>query len=159
MNLTKFADTGQWNQAHGDPGTPPIYNRFLTIFQADPHGVPVGALPPLRTFGTSPTSSSPAGCSGAERPGDARAEPDPVHGLGCRHQRRTRVRVIQYAIYDTRGVWHGQEAAQPVERRLQRRDHLLRLQPAGARDPPQQLRPWPGADEAVGDQEQQAARS
>ena len=48
-----------------------------------------------------------------------------------------------------------QEAAQPVERRLRRADHLLGHQPPGAEDPAHPLRPRPDPDEAVGDQEPQ----
>jgi hypothetical protein len=105
MNLTSMGYQGQWNQAQTYISAP-IYNAFLTIFRETRAGVAQSA--PYRRYvagnvatmffprpGTSPTTDpvmqtlNRTRCTGAA-----------AGGTG-----RTTIRIIQYAIYDTRGVW------------------------------------------------------
>ncbi len=73
------------------------------------------------------------------RPGDAGAQPSPLpwrrHRLGSHQDPDHPVRHLRHARRLDR-----QEAAQPVELRLQRRGHLLRVDAVGDEDPAQPLR-------------------
>ena len=79
-----------------------------------------------------------------------------MHGLDCWHQRRTKIRVINYAIYDTRGVWLAKKL-----RSLWNAGcdvaiiYSLSTRPVLG-DPAQRLRPGSDPDAAVGDHERQA---
>jgi hypothetical protein len=103
MNLTQFAYTGQWNQAVS-MWNPAIYNRYLQVFQQmavkEVHGYQStadgGAQNTFYPGGSVSLARDPVlaalnqvRCTGATSGG--------ING-------RTRVRVIQYAIYDSRGT-------------------------------------------------------
>ena len=107
MNLTRLAYTGQWNQAtvSWDRG---VHSSFDTIFREARLDRPASGTyrrytnggiqsiffpKPSTTSGSDPIMQalSTVRCLGATSGGDA--------------NRRTRIRVIQYAIYGTRGTW------------------------------------------------------
>ena len=158
MNLTRFGYTGQWNQATVMKFKS-VYDDYLSVFKQarlahrDRESVPRARrraegsrllLPPARALGRPRTRScrpsACVSCTGA--------------GYGGTANHRTRIRIIQYAMYGDRGVWIAKRLRQPVERRLRRPDHLQRDHPSGAADPAQRLRPWTDPDAAVGHQEQ-----
>jgi hypothetical protein len=101
MNLTRFAWTGQWNSAVALRGNTAVYNRFLQIFRESAH---------KRVRGYQSTRDG--GVINSFYPGGSSSK-DPILGALNRvrctgstisgSRGRTRVRVIQYAIYDTRG--------------------------------------------------------
>jgi phosphatidylserine/phosphatidylglycerophosphate/cardiolipin synthase-like enzyme len=108
MNLTKFGYTGQWNQATVMKYKS-VYADYLSVFKQ--------ARLAHRT--TSPYRANRVGPKVADyflpRPG-ARAAQDPIMQtlgvVGCRGagyggtpDHRTRIRIIQYAMYGDRGVW------------------------------------------------------
>ncbi len=107
MNLTKFAYTGQWNQAQVMKSEL-IYNDFVYIYRQARIGRRVSQPYHTRNFGAVANYFFP-------RPG-ARSGQDPVMHLlnqvsctgalsGGNRSHRTRVRIIQYAMYGDRGVW------------------------------------------------------
>ena len=104
MNLTTFAFQGQWNQAQAMRSAP-VYSHYLGIFKQVRLGVPVSGAYRRWTAGNVTDMFFP-------RPGTSAAS-DPVmqalnrtRCLGAATgSGRTRIRVIQYAMYDTRGVW------------------------------------------------------
>lgn len=106
MNLTNFAVNGQWNQAQVVWGAP-YWSHFMGIFRQMRIGSPVSSTYRRYVYGNVidmffPKRGTTAGtdpvmqalnrvrCTGAASGG--------TNG-------RTKIRVIQYAIYDTRGVW------------------------------------------------------
>jgi len=108
MNLTRFGYTGQWNQA--------TVMKFKSVYD-DYLGVFKQARLAHRT--TSPYHVRTVGPKALDyffpRPG-ARAAEDPVMqtlrlvsctgaGYGGTANHRTRIRIIQYAMYGDRGVW------------------------------------------------------
>jgi hypothetical protein len=104
MNLTTFAFQGQWNQARAMRNAT-VYNHFLGIFRQTRVGLPIRNA--YRQY-----NSRNVVDLFFPRPGTG-ASSDPVMRMlnrtRCRGAAtgsgRTRIRVIQYAIYDTRGVW------------------------------------------------------
>src|SRR6476620_5522651 len=104
MNLTTFAFQGQWNQAQALRSLP-IYNHYLGIFKQVRVGLPVSGAYRRWTSGSVTDMFFP-------KPGTSAAT-DPVMQMLNRTRclgaatgsGRTRIRIIQYAIYDTRGVW------------------------------------------------------
>ena len=105
MNLTKMGYSGQWNQAQVS-WSPQTYNHFLTIFRETRTGVPQSVPYRRYTFGNVTNLFFP-------RPGTS-ATSDPVMqvlnqtrctGSTAGGNGRTKIRVINYAIYDSRGVW------------------------------------------------------
>ncbi len=105
MNLTKMGYQGQWNAAQTS-WTPTTYNNFLAIFRETRTGVPQSV--PYRRY-----SSGNVANMFFPRPGTSAAT-DPVMqvlnqtrctGSAAGSTGRTTIRVIQYAIYDNRGVW------------------------------------------------------
>ncbi len=105
MNLTKMGYSGQWNQAQTS-WTPGIYNNFLAIFRETRTGVPQSV--PYRRY----VSGNVANMF-FPRPG-TNASTDPVMqvlnqtrctGSTAGGTGRTKIRIIQYAIYDARGLW------------------------------------------------------
>ena len=108
MNLTTFAANGQWNQAQTMQSTN-VYNHFLRHLPPDEPGSP--RVQPLQR----PRASRNVIDYFFPLPG-GNASRDPVMqtartGCSCRGATsggtgsRTRIRIMQYAIYDTRGVW------------------------------------------------------
>jgi phosphatidylserine/phosphatidylglycerophosphate/cardiolipin synthase-like enzyme len=105
MNLTRFATTGQWNQAQvvRDPN---VYRHFLNVFQQTRLGVArTSAFYSARTgrvtdqfFPYRATSTTDPAMRLLNRVSCTGALAGGFHG-------RTKVRVLQYAIYDTRGLW------------------------------------------------------
>ncbi|MET0837421.1 MAG: phospholipase D-like domain-containing protein [Marmoricola sp.] len=107
MNLTRFAYTGQWNQ-----GTVlkyrAVYNDYLSVFKQARLNQPVSN--PYRARRVGPRVADYF----FPRPG-ARAAQDPVMQnlsvVRCRGagyggtNGRTKIRIIQYAMYGDRGVW------------------------------------------------------
>ncbi len=106
MNLTRFAYTGQWNQAQVVK-TPAVYDDFMYIFRQTRIGRPVSRPYHIKALGAYVDVFFP-------RPG-ARADEDPVMHILNRTvcagatsggtNGRTKIRVIQYAMYGDRGVW------------------------------------------------------
>ena len=105
MNLTNMGYQGQWNQAQ-TAWSPAIYNNFLTIFRETRTGVPQSV--PYRRY----LSGNVANMF-FPRPGTNSAT-DPVMqvlnqtrctGSTAGTNGRTKIRIVQYAIYDARGVW------------------------------------------------------
>ena len=121
MNLTRFAFNGQWNQATVS-GPERLYNLFRLIHNqmAERGGTAAAALRAPGCLGRDQHLLSRGAvprrdpvmprCSRVQLQAAAAAHPDPGHPV--RHPRRARQP-------------HRQEAAQPVERRVQRADHLL----------------------------------
>jgi subtilisin family serine protease len=108
MNLTRFAYTNQWNQAQVMKNKP-VFDDFTYVYREARRGRPVAD--PFRARAISPSVADYF----FPRPG-ARAAQDPVMSIlnrvactgaesgGNRHH-RTRIRIIQYALYGDRGVW------------------------------------------------------
>jgi hypothetical protein len=105
MNLTKMGYQGQWNQAQTSYSSM-IYSNFLGIFRETRAGIPQSA--PYRRY----VSGNVANMF-FPKPG-ASAATDPVMqvlnqtrctGSTAGSNGRTKIRIIQYAIYDARGVW------------------------------------------------------
>lgn len=114
MNLTTFAYKGQWNQAQVQHDAD-IYNDFLTVFKQSRLNVSVKY--PYRAYG------SKEGFTSYFFPlpgGKASVDPMMVHGLnnincsGAVGQTggRTVVRIDQYAIYGTRGLYLAKKIRQ-----------------------------------------------
>ena len=105
MNLTKFAYQGQWNQAL-TLVSQPLYNDFLAVFRETRLNRPQAS--PYRRYVTGSTTSmffprpstSPAGDPVMQALNRTRCTGSTAGGNG-----RTKIRIIQYAIYDNRGVW------------------------------------------------------
>ncbi len=107
MNLTRMAYAGQWNQAQVTRSAR-LYADFVRIFRQQRLGRPV-TLPyhayaagsvvnfffpkPGTTAANDPVMQilDKVGCTGATAGGTSTG--------------RTRIRIIQYAVYDTRGLW------------------------------------------------------
>ena len=112
MNLTPMAYQGQWNQAQV-VRSPAVYADFLGIFRQVRLGRPGPSLPRVRGPAASSISSSPF--RGPRRPmtrGDADPQPGQLkrrHAGGTRRD-RTRIRIIQYAMYGDRGHMDREEA-------------------------------------------------
>ena len=107
MNLTDMAYSGQWNQAQVVHGRR-VYDDFLTVFRQARIGRPVGTPYRVTSLGRIADYFFP-------RPG-ATAATDPVMQIlgrtGCRgatgggtRADRTRIRIVQYALYGDRGLW------------------------------------------------------
>ncbi len=105
MNLTTMGFQGQWNSSQTFASAA-LYNDFLSIFRETRLGVPQSQ--PYRTFVTGSTTSM-----FFPRPSTS-VNGDPVMatlnqvrctGSTATPNGRTKIRVIQYAIYDTRGIW------------------------------------------------------
>jgi hypothetical protein len=103
-NLTNMGYQGQWNQAQTF-ASPYVYNNFLAIFRETRLGIPQSA--PYRRYTVGRVSNiffPRPGTSGATDP--VMAALNPVRCTGAATPGgRTKIRVIQYAIYDNRGVW------------------------------------------------------
>ncbi len=108
MNLTRFAYTNQWNQAQVMKSSR-VYSDYQTVYRQARIGRPVGQPYRVRAI------SSAVYDYFFPRPG-ARSAQDPVMqilnrvactgaGSGGTANHRTRIRVIQYAMYGDRGVW------------------------------------------------------
>jgi hypothetical protein len=108
MNLTRFGYTGQWNQAQVVKAQA-VYNDFLNVFKQARLARPVKG--PYHAKSVSPRVAD----FFFPRP-QARASQDPVMqmlgvvgckgaGYGGNANHRTRIRIIQYAMYGDRGVW------------------------------------------------------
>jgi hypothetical protein len=107
MNLTRFATVGQWNQAQTVHNTT-VYAQFLGIFREARLNQPQGT--PYRRYQVDNIASIFFPLPGAN------ANSDPVMQAlnqtrctgatgGGTSSGRTQIRVIQYAIYDNRGLW------------------------------------------------------
>ena len=105
MNLTAFAVDGQWNQAQV-LRSPAVHDDFLRIFRQTRLGRRVANPYHLASFGNVVDLFFP-------KPGTT-ASSDPVmqvlNHVSCRGSAvtgngRTRIRVVQYAVYGTRGLW------------------------------------------------------
>jgi phosphatidylserine/phosphatidylglycerophosphate/cardiolipin synthase-like enzyme len=107
MNLTRFGYTGQWNQATVMKYQS-IYKDYLSVFKQARLAHRVATPYHHKKVGKVVDYFFP-------RPG-ARAAEDPVmqnlRVVGCRGagyggtaEHRTRIRIIQYAMYGDRGVW------------------------------------------------------
>ncbi len=106
MNLTYMAWQGQWNQAQVTY-SPAVYDDFLGVFRQTRIGKPLANPYVVRSHGTFADYFFP-------RP-QATAAQDPVMqilgGVRCQGATatgtagRTKIRVLQYAIYGDRGVW------------------------------------------------------
>jgi phosphatidylserine/phosphatidylglycerophosphate/cardiolipin synthase-like enzyme len=104
MNLTWMAYWGQWNQAQVVHSYR-VYDDFMAVFRQTRIGRPVSQPYHVAAFGPTVDYFFP-------RP-RATAAQDPVmqnlNRVSCAgtaiNRGRTMIRVIQYAIYDTRGVW------------------------------------------------------
>jgi phosphatidylserine/phosphatidylglycerophosphate/cardiolipin synthase-like enzyme len=107
MNLTRTGYRRQWNQAHVMK-SPRIYGDFVRVFRQARIGRPVSRPYRARRIGNVVDYFFP-------RP-RSRAAQDPVMqilrrvacsraGSGANRNGRTRIRIIQYAMYGDRGVW------------------------------------------------------
>ena len=107
MNLTRFAYTGQWNQAQVMKSSA-IYADFMSVYRQARIGRPVASPYHARSFGSISDYFFP-------RP-QARSAQDPVMAIlnqvscsgatsGGNARGHTRIRIIQYAMYGDRGVW------------------------------------------------------
>ena len=98
MNLTNFAVQGQWNQAQVSWGSP-YWSHHMGIFRQMRIGSAVSSPYRRYTYGNVDDLFFP-------KPGTS-ASTDPVmqtlNQVSCAGG--TSIRVIQYAIYDSRGVW------------------------------------------------------
>jgi hypothetical protein len=108
MNLTRFAYTHQWNQAQVMKSKV-VYDDFVYVYRQARIGRPVAQ--PYRARLVAPSIADYF----FPRP-RARAAQDPVMdildrvactgaGSGGNANHRTRIRIIQYAMYGDRGVW------------------------------------------------------
>jgi phosphatidylserine/phosphatidylglycerophosphate/cardiolipin synthase-like enzyme len=108
MNLTKFGYTGQWNQATVMKGKS-VFDDYLGVFRQARLAHATAHPYQARNFGRAVTDYF------FPRPGAGRPQ-DPVMqnlagvrctgaGYGGTTNHRTRIRVIQYAMYGNRGVW------------------------------------------------------
>lgn len=105
-NLTYMAYQGQWNEATVSYN-PAVYDDFMAVFRQARLGKPVSRPYHVAAFGPVTDYFFP-------RP-SATAAQDPVmqmlNGVSCRGATvgtadgRTRIRIVQYAIYNDRGVW------------------------------------------------------
>ncbi len=107
MNLTRKAFTGQWNQATvtWDGG---VHGSFSTVFRETRLDRPVAS--PYRRYTSGGIQSIFFPRPGATAPYDPIMQAlSQVRCLGATSggdaSRRTRIRIIQYAIYGTRGTW------------------------------------------------------
>jgi hypothetical protein len=107
MNLTRFAYTNQWNQAQVMKNGA-VYNDFISVFRQARIGRPVSGPYHVKNFGNVADYFFP-------RPG-ARAAQDPVMSIlgrthcagaasGGNRAHKTKIRIIQYAMYGDRGLW------------------------------------------------------
>jgi len=107
MNLTRFAYTKQWNQAQVMRSAG-VYNDFMSVFRQARVGRSVASPYHVRTLGGVTDYFFP-------RP-RSKAAQDPVMQIlnvtackgataGGNSMGRTRIRIIQYAMYGDRGVW------------------------------------------------------
>jgi hypothetical protein len=107
MNLTRMAYVGQWNQAQV-LRSPRVYADFMRIFRQQRLGRPVTRPYHVYSTGNVVNFFFP-------KPGTTAAT-DPVIQIldrvsctgataGGSSTGRTRIRIIQYAMYDTRGLW------------------------------------------------------
>ncbi len=107
MNLTRFGYTGQWNHAQVIRSTP-VYEDFMRVYREMRINRPNPA--PYRKYVSSNVTTLFFPLPGAT------ASSDPVMQAlnqtrctgatsGGTSAGRTRIRIIQYAIYDTRGLW------------------------------------------------------
>ena len=105
-NLTYMAWQGQWNQAQV-MRSPSVYDDYMTIFRQSRRNVPLSRPYRVKVRGNVVNYFFP-------RPRATVAQ-DPVmhllNGVTCRGATsgtaagRTRIRIVQYAIYGDRGVW------------------------------------------------------
>ena len=164
MNLTRFGLPRPVEPGPGDATPAAVYNDFLNVFRQARLGRPV---PPARTTCAHDRHARhrlllPApGRRAGQRPGDA----DPRTGSTAAgpgtaaRARRTRIRIIQYAIYGDRGDWIAKRL-----RYLWNRGcdvgiiYSISSRPV-LEHPAQRLRPRPGPDAPVGDQERLRATS
>ena len=138
-NLTYMAWQGQWNQAQ-------VYRTRAGLrrlpARLPPGRLARGRLTPyhVKVLGKRRELLLPP-AAGHRRPGPGRCRSSTGHLLhgdaGTSRRGRTKIRVIQYAIYGDRGVWLAKKLRRAVEGRLRRRDHLLGQQPPGAEHPAQ----------------------
>jgi hypothetical protein len=104
MNLTAFAVNGQWNQAEVQHSGP-VYDQFMTIFRQSRIGRVVSPTFHRYHAGAIDSLFFPLG--------HGRAANDPVMQLlnqtrctgAATASGRTKIRIIQYAIYGDRGTW------------------------------------------------------
>lgn len=107
MNLTRMAYRGQWNQAQVMT-SPSVYADFLRVFRESRQGRRVAVPYHTAALGNVVNYFFP-------RP-QARAEDDPVmqvlSGVRCKgataggtKKGRTKIRIVQYAMYGERGQW------------------------------------------------------
>ncbi|MCW2846873.1 MAG: hypothetical protein JWR90_847 [Marmoricola sp.] len=104
-NLTSFAVSGQWNEAQTFTSDT-MWSQFMTVFRETRLGIPQSQ--PYRRYVTGNTASmffprpstSPAG-----DPVMQALNPTRCLGSTTGGSTRTKIRIIQYAIYDPRGVW------------------------------------------------------
>ena len=106
MNLTRFAYTGQWNQAQVVK-SPAIHADFMSIFRQARIGRSVRNPDHTKTIGAYTDIFFPLH--------NAKASDDPVMQILNRTvcagataggtNGRTKIRIIQYAVYGERGVW------------------------------------------------------
>ena len=105
MNLTKMGYQGQWNQAYAS-WSQTTYNNFLTIFRETRIGLPQTV--PYRRYASGNVANA-----FFPRPGTSAGSDPVMHilnqtrctGSSAGTNGRTKIRIIQYAMYDTRGVW------------------------------------------------------
>ena len=158
MNLTRFAYTGQWNQAQVMKSAA-VYNDFLTVFRQ------------ARSAGRSrnPTTRQRASATvvdyffpdpGAGRPGPGDAEPQRGRGARGATAAATATGAPRSGSSSTPCTATGRVDRQAAARACGTpgcdvTDDLRRSQPSGAADHAQQVRPRPDPDAAVGDQERQ----
>lgn len=107
MNLTRMAYQGQWNQAQV-MSSPAVYADFLRVFRESRQGRRIAVPYHTAALGNVVNYFFP-------RP-QARAEDDPVmqvlSGVKCKgataggtRKGRTKIRIVQYAMYGERGQW------------------------------------------------------
>jgi hypothetical protein len=106
MNLTSFAVNGQWNQAQAMKSAR-IADNFRGIFRQMRLGRRVANPYNVRNFGSVVDYFFPLpGASSSRDPVMQTLSRVSCHGATSGGTgSRTRIRVIQYAIYDNRGVW------------------------------------------------------
>ena len=105
MNLTKMGFVGQWNQAQ-TWYSPASYNHFLGIFRETRIGAPQAA--PYRRYTSGAVSDiffPKPGTSATTDPVMQVLNPTQCTGSSAGGNGRTQIRIIQYAFYDTRGIW------------------------------------------------------
>jgi hypothetical protein len=107
MNLTTFAARGQWNQAQVVQSSS-VYHDFVTVFRQARIGRPV--VNPYRVTSTGNVVDIFFPLPGATAAGDPVMQIlNHVNCTGALHggtsTGRTKIRIIQYAMYDDRGLW------------------------------------------------------